>query len=97
MDELRDYRFYDKDMVHPSPAAVDYIWERFSDTYFTKETRAVNAEWDQIRNGLDHRPLHPESASFHAFKAQLSQKLEAFAAKHPEISCDEERNLLLAK
>jgi len=97
MDELRDYRFYGSDMMHPSPLAVEYIWERFSETFFSEETRKVNAEWSQIRNGLDHRPLHPGTESFHIFKAQLLQKLELFAARHPEISCEEEKNLLQLK
>ncbi|MEL7599310.1 MAG: GSCFA domain-containing protein [Proteiniphilum sp.] len=97
MDELRDYRFYGNDMMHPSSQATAYIWERFSETFFLEETRSINAEWAQIRNGLDHRPLHPESASFAAFKAALSHKLEVFAARNPEISCEEERNLLQSK
>ncbi len=94
VDELRDYRFYGHDMMHPSSQATAYIWERFSETFFPEETRRINGEWIQIRSGLDHRPLHPESASFSAFKTALSHKLELFAARHPEISCDEERNLL---
>ncbi len=97
MDELRDYRFYADDMMHPAPLAIEYIWERFSDTFFSEETRKVNREWVQIRKGLDHRPLHPDTPSFRLFKASLSQKLEAFAVNHPEISCEEERNLLQSK
>lgn len=97
MDELRDYRFYADDMMHPSSLAIEYIWKRFSETFFSEETRRVNREWTQIRKGFDHRPLHPDTPSFLTFKTSLSQKLEAFAARHPEISCEEERNLLQSK
>ena len=97
MDELRDYRFYADDMMHPSPLAIEYIWERFSETFFSDETRSVNAEWAQIRKGLNHRPLHPDTPSFRSFKKLLSQKIKIFAAQHPEISCDEEINLLQSK
>jgi hypothetical protein len=96
MDELRDYRFYEEDMMHPSSFAVEYIWERFSETFFSEETRRVNEEWSQIRKGLSHRPLYPETEAYRTFLAQLSRKLETFAARHPEISCEEERNLLHA-
>jgi len=97
MDELRDYRFYADDMMHPSPLAIEYIWKRFSETFFSEKTRTINAEWAQIRKGLDHRPIYPDAPSFLSFKTMLSQKLEIFAARHPEISCDEERNLLQSK
>ena len=97
MDELRDYRFYDEDMMHPSSSAVEYIWERFSETFFSEETRSVNEEWTQIRKGLAHRPLYPETEAYSTFLAQLSRKLETFAARYPEISCEEERDILHSK
>ncbi|MCE5206011.1 MAG: GSCFA domain-containing protein [Porphyromonadaceae bacterium] len=97
MDELRDYRFYTEDMMHPTPLAIEYIWERFSDTFFSEKTRSINTEWAQIRKGLDHRPIYPDTPSFLSFKSALSQKLEMFVARYPEISCDEERNLLQSK
>ena len=97
MDELRDYRFYDEDMIHPSSQAVDYIWQRFSETYFSVETRQVNDEWSQIRRALDHRPLNPGTEAYRAFVRQTIQRLEAFILHHPEISCEEERALLQNK
>jgi hypothetical protein len=97
MDELRDYRFYDEDMLHPSSLAVDYIWNLFSETYFSDETRKVNDEWAQIRRALDHRPLHPKTEAFRHFTEGTAQKLEDFAGRHPEISCEEERLLLTVK
>lgn len=97
MDELRDYRFYDEDMLHPSSLAKDYIWNLFSETYFSDETRKVNDEWAEIRRALDHRPLHPETEAYRLFSERTAQKLEDFAVRHPEISCEEERRILSVK
>lgn len=97
MDDLRDYRFYDDDMLHPSTQAIDYIWNLFSETYFSAETRRVIDEWEPIRKALNHRPLHTDREAYHSFLAATAQKLEMFAGKHPEISCVEERGLLSLK
>jgi hypothetical protein len=58
MDELRDYRFYEKDLIHPNEIAVDYIWQKFKETYFSRELIAVDLAWERIRSTLEHRP-HP--------------------------------------
>ncbi len=58
MDELRDYRFYDADMVHPSPVAVDYIWEKFSEAYFTPAQIEDMKKAEKIWRRSQHRPLH---------------------------------------
>ncbi len=58
-DELRDYRFYAADMIHPSDLAVDYIWEQFADTYFTEETKGKCKEFEKARKLENHRPHHP--------------------------------------
>ena len=58
MDELRDYRFYEKDLIHPNEIAVDYIWQKFKETYFSSELVAVDLAWERIRSTLVHRP-HP--------------------------------------
>lgn len=95
MDELRDYRFYEEDMVHPSSLAIDHIWDFFSETYFSEETRRINKEWTPIMRALDHRPLHPETDAYRHFLAGTAQMLETFAVRHPEISCEEEKEILL--
>lgn len=56
-DDLRDYRFYASDMVHPSPEAVEYIWEKFQDRYLSKESRALLAEGEKVTKRLNHRPI----------------------------------------
>jgi hypothetical protein len=67
MDELRDYRFYAEDMLHPSPQAVDYIWERFAESYLSNEAKLILKEWSEIRKALDHKPFHPESEAYKRF------------------------------
>ena len=61
LDELRDYRFYADDLVHPSPLAVRYVWERFAEWCLSPEARRVMAEVEDVRKALAHRPLHPDS------------------------------------
>ncbi len=80
-DELRDYRFYQPDMLHPSEQAVDYIYERFAETYFSEEANAMVAEWEPIKAALAHRPFNPDSEEHKAFLAKVTAKKEAFLAK----------------
>lgn len=67
MDELRDYRFYKKDMIHPSEEAVEYIWKRFSESYFDQETMGFLNEWAKIKSALHHKPFQPSSAKHQQF------------------------------
>ncbi|GHU65467.1 hypothetical protein FACS1894123_11390 [Bacteroidia bacterium] len=59
LDDLRDYRFYADDMIHPSPKAIDYIWEKFSETFFDKKTIEAAKNFENAKKALNHRPLHP--------------------------------------
>lgn len=95
VDELRDYRFYDEDMMHPSAVAIDYIWQLFGNTFFSSDTKKINDEWEQIRKALDHHPLHPGTAAHDLFVKDTLQKLDLFSKKYPGISCDEEKNMLI--
>ena len=81
LDELRDYRFYKPDMLHPSEQAVDYIYRRFQDTFFSSEARQYVEEWRPIREALAHRPFQPDSPEYLAFKAQAEQRLHDFEQK----------------
>lgn len=81
-DELRDYRFYAPDMIHPSEQAVDYIYERFSDTFFSKQTHQMIREWAPIKAALNHRPFNPESEEYKAFIADARQKEYDFKMKY---------------
>ena len=85
MDELRDYRFYATDMIHPSEVAVDYIYERFAETYLTDEAIRTAEEVRKIKKSLSHRPLHPDSEEYEKFQKKLSQQIDAIAKKYPNI------------
>ena len=86
LDELRDYRFYAADMLHPSEVAVGYIWERFSEVCFPAETRSFMAEWEAVAKALSHRPLHPESAAYRDFLRQTMLKMERLTEKYPKLA-----------
>ena len=86
MDELRDYRFYKEDMLHPSPQAVEYIWERFSETYFHKDVFTMLSEWKPIKEALHHTPFNPDSDAYKAFMALTKEKLQAFMKKWKGIN-----------
>lgn len=81
-DELRDYRFYKEDMLHPSQQAVDYIWERFRTTYFGKAAEQFLDDWRPIREALGHKPFHPESEEHQKFIARTEEKKRQFEEKY---------------
>lgn len=84
-DELRDYRFYAPDMLHPSAQAVEYIYERFADAYFSAATRQFIQEWTPIREALHHRPFHPESPEYLAFMAKTRARYKDLKARYPQM------------
>lgn len=97
MDELRDYRFYADDMLHPSPQAVEYIWQKFACTCLAKETRTVLNEWEEIRKALNHRPLYPESIGYQRFLEQTLLKIERFKEKMPSFELSNEIQCIQSK
>ena len=82
MDELRDYRFYADDMVHPSPMAIDYIWERFAATQIDANAIATMELVQTIQKGLAHRPFNPNSESHQKFEANLKEKIATLEAQY---------------
>ncbi len=82
-DELRDYRFYQPDMLHPTAQAVDYIYEKFSSAYFSPDTFRFLEAWEPIREALGHRPLHPDSEAYRQFKAKTEAQLQALRDRYP--------------
>lgn len=75
MDELRDYRFYKSDMVHPSELAVDYIWEKFKDVWTSKEAFSTMEKVEEIQRGMLHRPFNPKSEEHQNFLNSLHHKI----------------------
>ena len=81
--QLRDYRFYASDMLHPSDVAVDYIWQRFGDTYFSSETLNLIKELERLRADLNHRPLHPETEEYRLFQLSVEKKKNGLIQDYP--------------
>ena len=76
MDDLRDYRFYKADMLHPSEEAEDYIWEKFMERYFSSPLKEFAIKWSAILSALRHRPFHPHTRSHQQFLRETIKKLE---------------------
>jgi hypothetical protein len=81
MDELRDYRFYADDMLHPSGLAVQYIYERFRETYFSINAKAMEVEWQPIKKALSHRPFNADSEEYKTFLSKAKADEEAFCKR----------------
>ena len=82
LDELRDYRFYQPDMLHPSQQAVEYIWQQIVETYFSDRAKQFLEEWRPIKEALGHRPFHPESDAYQRFLKETKMKEESLLLKY---------------
>ena len=80
-DELRDYRFYNSDMLHPTDQTVEYIWQRLVETCFSDPARQYLEEWHPLKKALAHRPQNPESADYQLFLQKTQEQLKVFEAK----------------
>ncbi len=76
MDDLRDYRFYKNDLIHPTEMAEDYIWDKFSACYFNQQTINFLNQWKEIKKALSHRSFHPSSNSHQKFLHETLTRLE---------------------
>ena len=94
LDELRDYRFYASDMLHPSEQAVEYIFQRLADVYFSDAAKRFLDEWRPVKEALHHRPLHPESADYLVFKAKVNEKIQRLKEKYPLLEIVDDENPL---
>lgn len=85
MDELRDYRFYAADMVHPSEVAIEYLWQRFREWCFSADANRATDEALRLRSRLNHRFLTADTATQQAFRAQTDTLLAEFLSRHPYL------------
>jgi len=83
MDELRDYRFYAEDLIHPNQVAIDYIWERFVESSVAGGAIITMSEVEAIQRDLSHRPFNPTSESYKKFQIQLDTKINNVKSKFP--------------
>ena len=81
-DELRDYRFYQEDMLHPSEQAVEYIWQKFREAYFGKAAEQFLEEWRPIKEALGHKPFNPDSEATKQFLAKTEERKRQFEEKY---------------
>ena len=84
-DELRDYRFYADDMLHPSSVAVEYIWQRMVETFFSDEAKTFLREWAPLKKGFSHRPLNPDGDEYKAFLAKLHAEAEHLKQRYKDM------------
>lgn len=84
-DELRDYRFYADDMLHPSSLAVEYIWQRMVETFFSDEAKTFLREWAPLKKGFSHRPLNPDGDEYKAFLAKLHAEAEHLKQRYKDM------------
>lgn len=92
MDELRDYRFYAEDMLHPNQTAIAYIWDCFQKVHIASknqrtgpETQLIMKEIEQVQTGLNHRPINSSSAAHQKFLQRIMEKQKQLGAKYPHI------------
>ena len=93
MDELRDYRFYAEDMVHPSPVAIDYVWQCFVEHCADDEAKLFMQHWEKIVRALEHRPFRPDSEQYLHFVRQNLSKVLDLKKKYPYLEVQNEIEL----
>ena len=88
VDDLRDYRFYDADMLHPSEVAEDYIWDKFARAYFDADFGRFRQEWAAVRQALGHRPLHAGAPEHRQFLESTREKLEQLSLRKVDVGAE---------
>ncbi len=85
MDDLRDYRFYNQDMIHPTEMASDYIWEQFCEWAITPTAIGTMHQIEALHRALAHRPIHPDSDAHKVFLRQLQMEIQTLSKTYPEL------------
>lgn len=86
MDELRDYRYYTQDMIHPSPLAIQYIWNKFSEVWISENAKDTMKKVAEIQKAQEHRPFNPDSEKHQVFLQKLQHKKEIIQQQFPFMS-----------
>ncbi|MEL6636485.1 MAG: GSCFA domain-containing protein [Bacteroidota bacterium] len=93
LDDLRDYRFYARDYCHPSPEAIDYVWERFQQAYCSETTRTLLQRIQKLVTASRHRPFHPGRVAHQRFLRQQLRALTQLEREYPQLDFQAERAL----
>ena len=88
MDELRDYRYYKSDLIHPSELAIDIIWSRFVDAYFDENSKQKVEDIDSLLKASEHRPFDSNSEGHKKFKTHHLEKIQRLKKRYPEVNFD---------
>lgn len=96
LDELRDYRFYTEDMLHPTPQAASYIYSRFCECVFSANAAAFTARWRRIAKTLAHRPQFPQSPDYRALMASVAKDVDSLIRDFPRVDLEQEKTRLSA-
>lgn len=83
IDDLRDYRFYEDDMLHPSKLAIDYVWEKFGQAYFSEDVLEYNEQIAKVRAAVGHKPHNPNAPKHQRFVVQQLNAIKELNAKYP--------------
>jgi hypothetical protein len=94
MDELRDYRFYAADMLHPSEQGSNYVWERFCDAWVDEPSKKIMAQVAAVLKAVGHRPLHAETATHKKFLQNTRRHIERLTTLYPFLDFSNEVTLL---
>ena len=97
MDDLRDYRFYATDMIHPNELSIDYIWKYFSQCFFDEETKELNARISKISNAASHRPFHPKSTAHQDFVNKQIQIIHQIQTIYDFLDFEKEKTILMSQ
>jgi len=97
LDDLRDYRFYKSDLVHPNKMAVKYIWEKLSDVFIDQKTSKLIGALKSLRKALGHKAFHPNSVAYNSFIHNTIDQAKELQKRHSAINLDEEIKLLSKK
>jgi len=90
IDDLRDYRFYKPDLLHPNEVAIDYIWDHFTKNLFTDETKRINEQLKSIQQSLAHRPFHESSEAHQSFLRSTKEKIRQLQENYSFLNFEEE-------
>jgi len=90
MDDLRDYRFYNADMLHPNEVAVEYVWQRFGEVYFDETTKQLIKRIEKLKKAMQHRPFQSESERHRTFLTQYLHQTRKLQQTYPFLNFDKE-------
>jgi len=94
IDDLRDYRYYERDLIHPNAQALDYINNLFVNHFMEHECKEFVARMQQLNRDLNHRLLHPSSNGSKKFVQQTKKKIKELQLSYPKLNFDEELKII---